>query len=548
MHGNDGAAPDSTTAIQATKPEVVNRRVQECIGDEDFEEHCVGLNTALEISALSAPPGLDTATAEAALPVVAEPAAPAVVTNMVPSAPCAAPSVQSALAANIIDGIAAAPVRTASPEALAAASGTVWGTNFENLESITERWERALASVASSSEWAQRSLEKGGICSTLRAVDYHCRRRNQDPQSSEHHKPVGPLDTDMAALWNASMLKATKSGLDLFPFWVVCDGQEPEDSLRLVTEKNFSYWYEVLPDKAPITVCELQVPEQLARLSQPLCLSPSLGTLYLPKPGLNFGEYHVKGKYLRERMRGVCASLPGGDAYEQVKQAIQLEQEKGLQDQAAYQASYHSRQADRRKKKNPFATTSCGDFGKLQGHTWTASRSLATVFFGDELVWGVRANDGKWEHPVANECGRDDVPFPSSGAGPMWSAPVEGKRGDESAQRGRRYKCWCCRWMRFVDETKAAGNTIYAVTSNVFEPSWVLTYDAASSELPSEEFRNGKPPGWGEGTLCYNGWLTPVSRQAVPHPRTNKPLGEGCRWERRVLDSKPYPVYCCFFP
>ena len=38
------------------------------------------------------------------------------------------------------------------------------------------------------------------------------------------------------------------------------------------------------------------------------------------------------------------------------------------------------------------------------------------------------------------------------------------------------------------------------------------------------------------------------SREAPVHPRTNLPLGEGCRWERQTLDQMDFPVYAFFMP
>ena len=61
-----------------------------------------------------------------------------------------------------------------------------------------------------------------------------------------------------------------------------------------------------------------------------------------------------------------------------------------------------------------------------------------------------------------------------------------------------------------------------------------------------ETFRNGRPDKWGEGVIEIDG--DEFSRQAPVHPRTNLPLGEGCRWERQTLDQMDFPVYALFMP
>ncbi|CAK9015507.1 Pentatricopeptide repeat-containing protein [Durusdinium trenchii] len=43
-----------------------------------------------------------------------------------------------------------------------------------------------------------------------------------------------------------------------------------------------------------------------------------------------------------------------------------------------------------------------------------------------------------------------------------------------------------------------------------------------------ESFRNGRPPGWGEGEINIDGKR--FSRVAPMHPDTLKPLGEGCAY------------------
>ena len=61
-----------------------------------------------------------------------------------------------------------------------------------------------------------------------------------------------------------------------------------------------------------------------------------------------------------------------------------------------------------------------------------------------------------------------------------------------------------------------------------------------------ETFRNGRPNKWGEGVIEIDGFE--FSREAPVHPRTNLPLGEGCRWERQTLDRMDFPVYAFFMP
>ena len=63
---------------------------------------------------------------------------------------------------------------------------------------------------------------------------------------------------------------------------------------------------------------------------------------------------------------------------------------------------------------------------------------------------------------------------------------------------------------------------------------------------PRESFKNGRPDGWGTGTILIDG--VEYQRQAPIHPRTGKPLGQGCRWERHALDGFPFPVYVFFIP
>ena len=62
-----------------------------------------------------------------------------------------------------------------------------------------------------------------------------------------------------------------------------------------------------------------------------------------------------------------------------------------------------------------------------------------------------------------------------------------------------------------------------------------------------ETFRNGRPDGWGRGSIEITGGRE-FSRVAPVHRRTSLPLGEGCRWERMILDQLDFPVYVFFMP
>ncbi|CAE7325302.1 pum [Symbiodinium sp. CCMP2592] len=182
--------------------------------------------------------------------------------------------------------------------------------------------------------------------------------------------------------------------------------------------------------------------------------------------------------------------------------------------------------------------------------------STATVWFGEEHVFGPSANDGKWVH-TSRECGRDDIPVPSKGLqDAKWKSLVESRSNGISPQVGRRYKCWCCHWIREVRRQHEKGAVICCATSNIYYSDWVRTYGAGSSELsdadaksfnlPREVFKNGKPEGWGEGKIKID--YSTFERRAPVHERTKQPLGVGCRWERQVLDNLGFPVYAFFMP
>merc|ERR1712232_924075 len=70
----------------------------------------------------------------------------------------------------------------------------------------------------------------------------------------------------------------------------------------------------------------------------------------------------------------------------------------------------------------------------------------------------------------------------------------------------------------------------------------VKDHGASSSELPDEEFGKPKPDYWGRGTWHIADGIT-VEMKAQEHCDTKLPLGEGCRWERQVLNAKNYPIW-----
>ncbi|CAE6927913.1 pum, partial [Symbiodinium sp. KB8] len=182
--------------------------------------------------------------------------------------------------------------------------------------------------------------------------------------------------------------------------------------------------------------------------------------------------------------------------------------------------------------------------------------STATVWFGDELVFGNSADDGNWIHP-SGDCGRDDVPVPIGDCDAKWRSPVESRSARQEPDPGESYKCWCCHWIREVRKHHETGAIICCAVSNIYERGWVEEYSAGSSELsdadatalelPREVFRNGQPRGWGEGTIRISKGLS-FHRKAPIHSDTRKPLGVGCRWERHVLDNLGFPVYAFFMP
>ncbi|CAE7673062.1 unnamed protein product [Symbiodinium microadriaticum] len=184
----------------------------------------------------------------------------------------------------------------------------------------------------------------------------------------------------------------------------------------------------------------------------------------------------------------------------------------------------------------------------------------ATVWFGDEPVFGFANDDGTWLHP-SDECGRDEVPMPGAGCRHhMWNSVVESRSTKFAPTEGGKYKCWCCHWLREVKRQHAQGAVICCAVSNIFTPEWVSKYSAGSSELSDaqadkfglqkERFKNcpdGLPPGWGEGEITISDG-SKFARKAPIHERTKLPLGQGCRWERSVLDKLDFPVFAFFMP
>ncbi|CAE7260333.1 ANK1, partial [Symbiodinium pilosum] len=173
-----------------------------------------------------------------------------------------------------------------------------------------------------------------------------------------------------------------------------------------------------------------------------------------------------------------------------------------------------------------------------------AQGSTATVWFGDELVFGHAAADG-WVHP-STDCGRDEVPVPPpESRDQKWQSSVDSRSASQVSGSEGCCPGWCCHWLREVRRHHDLGEVICCAISNIFFPAWVRDYGAGSSELSDkdaekygltkENFRNGRPDGWGEGKIVIEG--SEFDRAAPVHPRTQLPLGVGCRWERQALDG-----------
>ncbi|CAK8985930.1 unnamed protein product [Durusdinium trenchii] len=228
--------------------------------------------------------------------------------------------------------------------------------------------------------------------------------------------------------------------------------------------------------------------------------------------GLVFTYYHSFSCFesMRDRFVATGASIPGGPAYEHVM--TKLKETKG---------------------------------------------GTATVWFDEMPVFSSSANDGQWVHP-SEECGRDDVPVPPpENRHEMWESMVESRTERLVPEVGSKHPCWCCHWLRKVKQKHAEGAVICIAASNIYDKDWVDEYGAGSSELSDEaaekfglkkeQFRNGRPAGWGTGKIQISNGMT-FSRVAPVHPHTGRPLGEGCRWERQALDRQNFAVYAYFVP
>ncbi|CAK9007365.1 unnamed protein product [Durusdinium trenchii] len=205
--------------------------------------------------------------------------------------------------------------------------------------------------------------------------------------------------------------------------------------------------------------------------------------------------------------------------------------------------------------------TECSKFARPSLSKLLTLSGSATVWFDTVPVWGfeggLQANGHKWRHP-SHDCGRDDVPVPPpEGRHPMWEAEVESRISRKAPAVGSKHPCWCCHWLRKVKQKQAEGAVICCAVSNIYARDWVDMYGAGSSELsdslakqyglPPERFKNGRPPGWGEGEIeISNGNI--FSRVAPEHPHTKMPLGAGCRWEREALDNLGCTVMAFFMP
>ncbi|CAE7411355.1 ANK1 [Symbiodinium natans] len=227
-----------------------------------------------------------------------------------------------------------------------------------------------------------------------------------------------------------------------------------------------------------------------------------------------FYDSYTCSEYMRTLFPTAGASVPGGAAYDRVMEELQ------------------------------------------RGASYGRCCGTATVWFDEEPVFGHDADDGRWSHPCA-DCGRDMVPVPPrEGRDAKWRSTVDSRSASLEPEEGKPYPCWCCHWLREVRKHHEAGEVICVAVSNIFDSDWVDKFGAGSSELadadaercglPKEVFKHGKPASWGEGTICIAGET--YQRRAPVHPRTGKPLGVGCRWERQALDGMDFPVYAFFMP
>jgi len=251
------------------------------------------------------------------------------------------------------------------------------------------------------------------------------------------------------------------------------------------------------------------------------------------RPGLNFGEYfqYEAAALRRKSGKAKLVSVGGGGAYGAIVEYLA-------------------------KTKDHIATVFFGDkcvFGKecrkAPNGKWYANLAQwESDGFATEQ-WHIVAEAEKWTHPTRQRCGRHLTPVPEDMIEhPKWLEPATGT-GLGNWRRvmpHEKIPCWCCCWMDEMQALHKAGWEIQCATSNIFVTSWISTYDAGSTEMREEQFRHPKPYGWGTGNIPISG--TNFRRVAKVHPDTKLPLGEGCRWERQVLDSQNFPVHCYFMP
>ncbi|CAE7246415.1 ANK1 [Symbiodinium sp. CCMP2592] len=137
----------------------------------------------------------------------------------------------------------------------------------------------------------------------------------------------------------------------------------------------------------------------------------------------------------------------------------------------------------RRKLPTAGASVPGGDAYDLVMEEVSQNGSTATVWFGDEPVFGHNADRGEWLHP-SSECGRDDIPVPPANVqDAKWRSTVDSRTRTQEPIVGKRYKCWCCRWLREVQRHHAQGEVICCAVSNIYNSDWVELYGAGSSEL-----------------------------------------------------------------
>ena len=75
----------------------------------------------------------------------------------------------------------------------------------------------------------------------------------------------------------------------------------------------------------------------------------------------------------------------------------------------------------------------------------------ATVWFGDEPVFGFANDDGTWLHP-SDECGRDEVPMPGGGAVKHGASRIPSDKGFsiEGSVRLLGFRVWVFWLLQFL--------------------------------------------------------------------------------------------------